>query len=233
VHAVTHLALLPSPLLGPAAWSRVAVLLRERGLRVTQVGLPERITSVEDVLTGFVAALPDSEPVVLVPHSNAGLYVAAVAARVRVRGAVYVDAGLPSLTASAPTAPAWLRERLGDLAGPDGILPPWTEWWPEADVAGLFPDPATHRAVEREQPRLPLAYFDAEVPTPAGWEQLPAAYLAFGDAYADERAEAVRRGWPVSTLRGGHLHMLVDPAGVADALTGLLAAWADGAGDPG
>jgi hypothetical protein len=37
----------------------------------------------------------------------------------------------------------------------------------------------------------------------------------------------------VSTLRGGHLHMLVDPAGVADALTGLLAAWADGAGDPG
>ncbi|HET9760283.1 MAG TPA: hypothetical protein VFP51_11080, partial [Nocardioidaceae bacterium] len=156
---MTHLALLPSPLLGPAAWSRVAVLLRERGLRVTQVGLPERITSVEDVLTGFVAALPASEPVVLVPHSNAGLYVAALAAAAPVRGVVFVDAGLPSPAPSVPTAPAWLRERLAGLAGPDGTLPPWTEWWPEADVAGLFPDPATRREVEREEPRLPLAYF--------------------------------------------------------------------------
>ena len=227
---MTHLALLPSPLLGPAAWSPVAAALRERGVRVTEVRLPERITSPGDVLTGFVAALPD-KPVVLVPHSNAGLYVAALAAEVPVQGMLFVDAGLPSLTASSPTAPGWLRARLGELVGPDGMLPPWTEWWPEADVAGLFPDPATRRAVEREQPRLPLAYFDAEVPTPAGWEQLPAAYLAFGDAYADERAEAVRRGWPVSTLRGGHLHLLVDPAGVAAALTGLLAACAGDAGD--
>ena len=222
---MTLLALLPSPLLGQAAWSRVAVLLRERGLRVTEVGLPERVTSVRDVLTGFAAALPVSEPVVLVPHSNAGLYVAALAAAVPVRGVVFVDAGLPSSAPSVPTAPDWLRERLAGLAGPDGTLPPWAGWWPEADTAGLFPDPDTRRAVEREQPRLPLAYFDAEVPTPPGWERLPAAYLAFGDTYAEERAEAVRRGWPVATVPGDHLHMLVDPAGVADALTGLLDAW--------
>ena len=47
------------------------------------------------------------------------------------------------------------------------------------------------------------------MPTPPGWERLPAAYLAFGDTYADERAEAVRRGWPVETLPGLHLHQLV------------------------
>ena len=57
---MTHLALLPSPLLGPAAWSRVAVLLRERGLRVTQVGLPERITSVDWGLHNQIWALGSS-----------------------------------------------------------------------------------------------------------------------------------------------------------------------------
>ena len=61
------------------------------------------------------------------------------------------------------------------------------------------------------------------MPSPPGWEDLPAAYLAFGDTYADERADAARRGWPVATLQGLHLHPLVDPAGVAEALEGLLA----------
>jgi hypothetical protein len=122
-----------------------------------------------------------------------------------------------------------LRDHLAGLADADGVLPPWTRWWPEPDVAALFPDPVTRHDVGAEQPRLPLAYFDAEVPTPPGWERLPAAYLAFGDGYADERAEAVRRGWPVSTLPGGHLHMLVDPSGVADALTDLVERWGTGA----
>ena len=58
------------------------------------------------------------------------------------------------------------------------------------DLTQLFPDEGTRAAVEAEQRRLPLSYFDAEVPSPAGWERLPAAYLAFGDTYADERAEA-------------------------------------------
>ncbi len=92
------------------------------------------------------------------------------------------------------------------------------------DLDDLFPDPRPRAAVEREQRRLPLSYFAADVPTPAGWERLPAAYLAFGDTYADERAEAVRRGWPTETLPGGHLHQLVDPAGVAEAVLRLLGA---------
>ena len=219
---MTRLLLLGSPLLGPRVWAPLADELVRRGRQVSVAQPARRVKSPADVVRAFVKAVPPGEPVVLVPHSNAGLYVAALAAAAPVRGVVFVDGGLPSPAPSVPTAPAWLRERLAGLAGPGGTLPPWTEWWPEADTAGLFPDPDTRRAVEREQPRLPLAYFDAEVPTPPGWEQLPAAYLAFGDAYAEERAEAVRRGWPVATLPGDHLHMLVDPAGVADALTGLL-----------
>jgi hypothetical protein len=51
---------------------------------------------------------------------------------------------------------------------------------------------------------------------------LPAGYLAFGDTNACERGRATDAGWPVRTLPGEHLHMLVDPDGVAAALTDLL-----------
>jgi hypothetical protein len=58
---------------------------------------------------------------------------------------------------------------------------------------------------------------------PAGWDNRPGAYLAFGDTYATQRQEAVSRGWPVSTLPGGHLHHLADPERVAAEIDGLLA----------
>ncbi len=61
------------------------------------------------------------------------------------------------------------------------------------------------------------------MPSPAGWERLPAAYLGFGEAYAAEQARARAAGWPVSVLPGRHLHPLVQPAEVADAITGLHA----------
>jgi hypothetical protein len=69
---------------------------------------------------------------------------------------------------------------------------------------------------------LPLSYFQACLPVPSGWERMPCAYLAFGDTYAVEREDAVRRGWPVRTLDGRHLHMLVDPDAVAEAIEDLV-----------
>jgi hypothetical protein len=229
---LTPMVLLGSPLLGPRVWVPLAAELVRRG-RAVSVAQPSRpVESPADVVRAFLEAVPPGEPPILVPHSNAGLYVAQVAAAVPSRGVVFVDAGLPTPSPSAPTAPDWLRERLAGLADADGLLAPWTQWWPDSDVAALFPDARTRRDLEAEEPRLPLAYFDAEVPTPPGWERLPAAYLAFGDTYADERAEAVRRAWPVSTLPGGHLHMLVDPTGVAAALTGLVDQWGTVAAEP-
>jgi len=56
-----------------------------------------------DALEDFLAALPD-EPVVLVPHSNAGLYVPALAVRRRVLATVFVDAALPPTNARTTTA---------------------------------------------------------------------------------------------------------------------------------
>ena len=57
------------------------------------------------------------------------------------------------------------------------------------------------------------------VSTPAGWDSIPAAYLAFGpDAYAEEISRARSQGWPVTVLDGLHLHQVVAPAEVADAI---------------
>ena len=153
------------------------------------------------------------------PHSNAGLYVAALAEAHDVAGVVFIDALLPSEAPTTRTAEPPFRDFLESLADDQGVLPPWTRWWP--DVSPLFPDPQVRAAVEAEQPRLPLGYFDAEVPTPSGWWSLPAAYLGFGDTYADEQADARHRGWPVETLRGLHLHQLVDPVAVTEALLRL------------
>ncbi|QWZ06955.1 hypothetical protein KRR39_15725 [Nocardioides panacis] len=203
-------------------WEPVAERLRADGRPVTVPDLPDPVASPADVVAGLLDRLPAGEPLVLVPHSNAGLYVAALASARRVQAVVFVDAGLPSSAPGTPAAPPALREHLATLAGADGLLPPWTGWWPAAGLDELFPDAGSRAAVEGEQRRLPLSYFAAEVPSPAGWERLPAAYLGFGDTYAEERAEAVARGWPTRTLPGGHLHQLVDPAGVAAAVLRLL-----------
>ena len=96
--------------------------------------------------------------------------------------------------------------------------PPWSDWWSPSDVAGLFGSVGPPTEVLAEQARLPLDYFRDAMPVPRGWDEgLPAAYLAFGETYAAERADAAQRGWPTRTLAGRHLHMLVDPAGVASA----------------
>ncbi|HVH94489.1 MAG TPA: hypothetical protein VM688_06195 [Nocardioidaceae bacterium] len=216
------LVLLPSPLLGPAVWAPVADLLRSRGHKAAVPSLPPMIATPDDVIAGWLREIPADRDLLLVPHSNAGLYVAALAEARSVRGIVFVDAGLPSAQTTTPTAPPAFRRFLGGLVDHEGLLPPWTQWWEPADVAALLPDPMTRAAVEGDQRRLPLSYFDADVPSPPGWEAMPAAYLAFGDTYADERSSAKRRGWPVRTLPGEHLHVLADPEAVTDALLGLI-----------
>jgi hypothetical protein len=220
---VARLVLLPSPLLGPATWAPVASELTRRGHPVLVAVYDGPVRTPDDVLAGLLGAVPDEADLVLVPHSNSGLYVAALATRRRIAQVVFVDAGLPSEQSVTEVAPGGLVEHLAALVRPDGLLPPWTGWWPEASVAELFPDAESRAAVEREQRRLPLDYFRSTVPSPPEWARLPASYLAFGDTYAAERATASSRGWPVETLPGGHLHQLVAPVAVAAALERLVA----------
>jgi hypothetical protein len=89
-------------------------------------------------------------------------------------------------------------------------------------IGGLVPDAGTRVRVEREQQRLPLSYFEGSLPVPKGWDDRPAAYVAFGDTYGHERDEGELRRWAVSTLPAEHLHLLNDPDQVAAELLDLM-----------
>jgi hypothetical protein len=213
--------LLPSPLLGPSVWEPAARSLRAAGSAAVVCPAPRRVVTTHDVLRVLTSALPVASDVVLVAHSNAGAYVPALVTQGLVRGVVFVDAVLPASRGTLHLAPGALLDLLRARADPAGLLPVWTQWWEEADVAPLFPDAATRERVEREQQRLPLSYFEETMDVPPGWDDVDAAYLAFGDGYVDEVADARRRGWRVTTLPGRHLHMLVDPDRVAAEIVAL------------
>jgi pimeloyl-ACP methyl ester carboxylesterase len=226
--------LVHSLLLGPRSWAPVAAALADLGAEavvpslaeVTDVDSPPFWPLVADRAGAAVGALPPGRPVVVVAHSNAGLLVPViVAASPRVvAGCVFVDARLPAVAGPTPAASP---ERLEFLRGrvTAGRLPPWTEWWPEDDVAGLFPDAETRAAVSAEQPRLPLSYYEQQIPAPGGWGDRPCGYLLFGPSYEGMAHEARERGWAVDELPGGHLHQLVDPAAVAARLLAMTRSW--------
>ena len=209
------LCLLPSPLLGPALWRPVATRLSADGWSVAEMTRPSVAPrSFADVLGSLLGALPTDRDLVLVPHSNAGMYVPALAAQRRVIGYVFVDAALPPRPNRVAAVPASFYDFLARKADRNGMLPPWTHWWDE-DISDLFPNVETRERVEREQQRLPLSYFAESPPAPRGWDDKPGAYVAFGDTYATEQADAAARGWRVTTLPGKHLHALINPEQVA------------------
>ena len=213
---------LPSPLLGPSVWHPVSRICAELGWHTTLCSVPTPVRTGQDVLDAWLRQLPTTGDLVLVPHSNAGAYVPELTVRRPVVASVFVDAILPPPAGRIPLAPPGFLDALRGKADDDGLLPPWTSWWDEADVAVLFPDAETRAQVEQEQQRLPLTYFSGTLAVPAGWDERPGAYLAFGDTYAPERAAAAQRAWPVRTLPGDHLHQLHDPGQVADAVLALL-----------
>jgi pimeloyl-ACP methyl ester carboxylesterase len=223
------LVLIHSPSVGPRTWQPVAHRLVELGweaavpslLHVTDQGPEYWPRVVEAVVAGLGTADKD-QGLVLVAHSNAGLFIPVIAAALpgQVRGCIFVDAALPPPSGAAVVAPPELLALLRDKAS-GGLLPPWTDWWDEDEVAPLFPDQATRQAVTEEQPRLPLSYYEASVPVPAGWDARPCAYLLFGPPYDELASEARGRGWIVEQLPGAHLHQLVDPDGVARSLLAI------------
>ncbi|GAA2510908.1 alpha/beta hydrolase [Winogradskya humida] len=151
-------------------------------------------------------------PVVVVAHSNAGRFVPVIVEAIgeRVSGCVFVDAALPGEGVTAERFRA-----LRGMAAADGRVPPWTSWWDEDVVAGLFGDAQTRAEVSAEQPRVPVSFFEEEVPVPEGWDERACGYLWFSPAYEDRAREAERRGWAVGHIAGGHVHQVVDPGAVA------------------
>jgi hypothetical protein len=215
--------LMHSPSVGPVTWAPVAQRLPgsivPSLLHVGAAGPPFWHTVAETVAAA-ISRLPADERVVLVAHSNAGLFVPAVvgASGPTVEACVFVDAAVPDRPGPTAVVSPESLVLLRAKAGEDGLLPPWTSWWDESDVAPMFPDVVTRRTVEREQPRLPLAYYEQLVPAPTGWDDRTCGYVLFAPAYKQIAAGC---GWPVEHLPGLHLHQLVDPDAVAEAIRKL------------
>lgn len=215
------LALLTSPLLGPGSWQPAAAALRARGFSPTVVAHEGPAPSSADaVVAAFVAGLDPDVEWAVIAYSNAGLLAPAVARHRHVRATVYVDARLPE-PGIHPMRPAAAIEVLAAMADEYETLPPWGKWWSD-DISYLFPSPEVQQACVAEMRRLPLSYFQ-DLVDGTGWDETPSAYLAFGDGYATERERAAAAGWPTGTIGGAeHLHLLVDPDGVASQIERLL-----------
>ena len=227
------LVLVHSPLVGRTAWELVAADLARSGY---EVGVPD--------LTGTVTAGPpycvrqaeviarsasgpsgsSGRPAVLIGHSGAGPLLAAAGAMAgQVRGYVFVDAGLPIPGQTwMETVPAELAAQLREMADAQGWLPPWPQWWGEEELAGLLPDPRVRRRFTAGCPRLPLAMFEEVHPPMPWWPAAPGAYLQLSEAYEDQAARALERGWPVARLASHHLALLTDPGLVAGSVVELL-----------
>ncbi len=227
---MSHLiVLVPAPALGPASWRPVAERLAVAGrdvvvpsLRGFASGAPPYARRLTELAARQVPATP-RDSVVLVTHSGAGAFAGQLAAAIGAGEtiAVFADAGLPGLDGAGPVVDAQFLPYLSRIAR-DGIVPPWPQWWPDEDLSPLFPDERTQREVTAEAEALPLAFYEETLPpVSAGWPPARAGYLLFSPGYRPAADRAAALGWPVTEVPGEHLHMLVSPAEVADAIAAL------------
>jgi hypothetical protein len=132
---------------------------------------------------------------------------------------LFVDAGLPA-DGRRPIGDGPFADHLRDLHASGGRFPNWID---EA-LRDELPDPDVRRRLLASLRPRPPGYWEQPIPVAPGWPDAPCAYLRFAPnpAYDDAAAEARRRGWPVLDMAGGHFHLLVSPAAVADAMRDLV-----------
>lgn len=207
------LVLVHSPLVGPRTWLPVAARLRALGRPTLVPSLVDAISSApprHDALADAVSATVGAGPpggLVVVAHSGAGSLVPSIVNRARTStdAVLLVDATLPHPgRAWLDTVPAELGDEVRRMAGPDGLLPPWDEWFPAEIVRDLVPDPQVRAELRAEIPRVPLGYLEEIAPALDGWRERPCGYLRLSAEYEQAAAEARRHGWPVVCHDGHH-----------------------------
>jgi hypothetical protein len=216
--------LVHSPVTGPSTWRWVAADLIARGYRVS-VPAVSAVSSWAEFADAVAAQVEHGDHAVLVGHSGAGPLLPQIAARIGAGPLVFVDADIPPDTGEASLMPADLLAALRAMAV-DGLLPPWSEWFGPEAMGELVPDAKLRALITAELPRLPLSYFEARVPVPAGWAAADGGYvLLSGDAYGDQAVSAAARGWPVIRLPGGHLDIVTRPEQVSAAIAEIAGGW--------
>lgn len=222
--------LIHSPLVGPATLQPLADALRRQGRAAT---VPPLLTSAESPSPGWLdsiasvgESLATTEAIVLVGHSGAGYLLPAIAkgADAQVVAFAFVDARLPPAAGTTPLVPVEFLPQLETLADDDGVLPPWSTWFPHGVFEAMVPDDAQRAALDQELPRLPLAALTEQVPVPRGWDDVPCAYLLLSpEQYRPMADDAEQRGWATAVLDNAHhLSTVTEPDAVADALVALI-----------
>lgn len=224
--------LIHSPLVGPFTWALVEGELRERGIQTLAPVLADSEGGTEPYwsqqarsVSGQLQALGPESPIALIGHSGAGPRLPAIRQEVTqpVAAYIFVDAGLPppdgeSQLGDMETHEPEVAAQLRALLDAGERFPAWRD----GDLARVIPNASLRQGVLAElQPRA-LDYFEEPLPVPEGWPDAPCGYLLFSPAYAHAAETARESGWPTHELPGGHFHMLVDPAGVADAIIELV-----------
>jgi len=219
---VASFVLVHSPLIGPSSWRPVARELQQRSHCVIVPSLVGAIASLPPyhaTLAQAVTAQLDGD-IVLVVHSAAGALVPSIVDRTPyVEAVVFVDATLPHPGRTwFDTVPPEMRDELRRRAGPDGLLPPWHQWFPEEAIRDLLPDADIRAAFVADISRVPLGYFEEVAPELGTWQERPCGYLQLSATYAAMADNAQGRGWPVLRHHGHHLSGVTEPAAVSHAI---------------
>lgn len=213
-------------MVGPLCWQPVAERLRADGYRVIAPDLTAAAAS-DRHQRSFIAAavhaigVAEMGSTVLVGHSGAGPLLPAIASATNTVGVIFVDAGLPHPGKSwFDTAPPPLTAHLKSLAGDDGALPRWSDWFDPVVLDEVIVDPHLRLRFVEELPQLSLDYF--EQPTPAAAWDGPTAYLQLSANYVGDADRAAAAGWPVRRLTEDHLVIMTSPQHVLPSLIALL-----------
>lgn len=219
--------LVHSPLLGPGSWRPVAAELALLGVPTIVPDLEGSHVDQEPYWRRHAESVAkaidfhvESGTTILFGHSGAGPLLPAISNLMKDRpaGYIFVDAGLPD-----PLRPrkgdGEFAKHLDDLHKRGRRYPDWTD----EDLRDPVPDPSKRRMLLDEVRPQPPGFWDEVIPVPSDWPDAACGYLRFSPnpAYDGAVEDAMRRGWPVRDLPGGHFHLIVEPRVVAKSLVAL------------
>lgn len=206
------------PLLGPSCWAPIATALGQIVPDLTEftAGPPPYWNT----FASMAASAASSDVECVIGFSGAGPLLPVIADRLEASALIFVDAGVP------PEAGTYVAdERIKTMVeenSRNGILNPWSKWWPAGTMERLITDQAARSLFEAELPAVPGGLYDESIPMPAGWSNLQCGYLKLSSAYEADLAEARRRGWTNVELELDHLALMTKPTPVIAALREVL-----------